>query len=72
MRNGGGLLRSDHAHRMPWPALHRHAAARRGLGQRTEFRYSSGTEPVIVVPAPGTESQRTVPPIAPSRSAMFV
>ena len=45
---------------------------RRPQGRPAPGGYSSGTEPLMVVPAPGTESQRTVPPIAPSRSAMFV
>src|SRR5205823_2147137 len=32
---------------------------------------SSGTEPLIVAPFPGSDSQRTVPPMAPSRSDML-
>ena len=33
--------------------------------------HRSGTEPLILVPWPAAESQRTVPPMAPSRSAML-
>lgn len=32
---------------------------------------ASGIEPLTAAPWPGWESQRTVPPMAPSRSAMF-
>ena len=31
----------------------------------------TGTEPLIVEPRPGCDSQRTVPPMAPRRSAML-
>ena len=31
----------------------------------------TGTEPLIAEPCPGCDSQRTVPPMAPSRSAML-
>ena len=41
------------------------ASARLALDQMT------GIEPLIVEPCPGCDSQRTVPPMAPSRSAML-
>ena len=40
-------------------------------GAAATRRPTSGTEPLTTEPCPGRESQRTVPPMAPSRSAMF-
>ena len=41
------------------------------VGFITEQAASSGIDPRTVTPTPGVESQRTVPPMAPTRSAML-